>query len=456
VVCVAAVFICIHVFQSGDMHYYFGGWLPPAGIEFKITKFNSVITCLISVISTATFLHGKNVMFDEIDISKINSFCGVFLICLAGFIGVLLTNDFFNLYVFIEISSLASYSLISISKDKSSIKAAFCYLIIGSIAATFILIGIAYIYSASGTLNIDDFISKLPNIQESNSVRIGYCLILVGILIKSGLFPLHTWLVDSYKSTNSFIVPFLNGTSSKIYIFLAINLTYLIFGIHYSFHHLNISFIFGAMGAMAIIMCSLAALYQSNLRNMLIFSTVSQIGYTFVALGLGSKASAVAAIMFLFGNILAKSSLFMLASNIYLNRRSYDMSKLHNLKSHMPIVVVLFAINGASIAGVPLTIGFSAKISLIIELIKKDMWVMLAIVLCSSLVAILYIWKFMETFLYSKAGSINDSKRKDGFGVYSERELYFPLSIIAFLTGANLICGVFFNRFAEFLNNLIL
>lgn len=452
----ASVFIFIHVFRFGEIHYYFGGWLPPAGIEFKITKFNSVFVCLISLISMSVFFHGRNVLIDEVNVDKINYFCGVFLLCFAGFIGILLTNDFFNLYVFIEISSLASYSLISISRDRSSIKAAFCYLIIGSIAATFILIGIAYIYSASGTLNIDDFISKFSSLKELRSVRIGYCMILAGILIKSGLFPLHTWLVDSYNATNSFIVPFLNGTSSKIYIFWAIKFTYLIFGIQYSFKDLNTGIIFSAMGAISITVGSLAALNQSNLRSMLIFSTVAQIGYTFVAIGLGTKESAVSSIIFLFGNILAKSALFMLAANIYLNIKSYDISKMHNLKSYFPIIVALFAINGASIVGVPATLGFSAKILLIIELIKQGMWMMMSVVLISSLVSILYIWKFMEVFLYRKSGSIKESNSNRSSAVYLERKMYYSLSVIALLTLSNLICGISIERLTDFVTNLIL
>ncbi len=454
-VCIASVLLCLHVFQFGEMHYYFGGWLPPAGIEFKITKLNSVFVCFISLIATSTFLHGKNVMFDEIDSKKINTFCSVFLICFSGFIGVLLTNDFFNLYVFIEISSLASYALISISRNKSSIKSAFCYLIIGSLAATCILIGIAYIYSVSGTLNMDDFISKFHAIKETGAVRIGYCFILAGILVKSGLFPLHTWLVDSYRTTNAFILPFLNGTSSKIFIFLAIKMTYVVFGVQYSFHYLNTSFLLCTMGILAIVVGSFAAFYQVSLRSMLVFSAIAQIGYSFIALGLGTKASAATSIVFLLSNILAKSSMFMLAANIFLNRRSYDVSKLFNLKSYMPVTVVLFAINGASVVGLPMTVGFIAKISLIIELLHKDMWVMLAIVLGASIISILYIWKFLEAFLYSKAGSISDAKRKKIIGTYSEKNMKFSLSVILCLTAVNLLCGLFFDSFAEFVNDLI-
>ena len=450
-----SLFIALHVFAVGDIYYYFGGWIPPVGIEFKITKIKAVFAILISAVSMVTFLHGKRILFDEVDEKKIASFCGVFLLCNAGFLGIISTNDFFNLYVFIEVASLTSYALVAISNNKASFKAAFNYLIIGTIAATFILIGIGYIYAASGTLNIDDFISKFPGLLNSKSTKIGYHLILVGLLVKSGLFPLHTWFVDSYKTTNSFILPFLSGVSSKTYIFLVILFSYFIFGESYITEHTNSNLVLIIMGAVAAIFGSLASLYQRNLRYMLIFSSIAQIGYLFIAIGLGTKLGLVSSLMFLASNIFAKTALFMLAGHIFLYSRSCDIEKLHNLKSRMPIVVALFVINGASIIGIPGTIGFVAKIALIVGMIQSHMWFILCIVLISSLISLLYIWKFIECFLYQKAGGIDRKHTKLSATSIPENRSYFSISVISIVTLVNLLCGIFYQEFFTFIITLV-
>jgi len=448
-----AIFLCINVFQTNEIHYYFGGWLPPVGIEFKITKLNSVFAVLISGVATLTFFQSKKMLFEEIDIKKVSSFCGVFLICLSGFLGMILTNDFFNLYVFIEISALASYSLVSVSSNKESLKAAFCYLIVGTIAATFILIGIGYLYSASGTLNIDDFIQILPRIENSRSVYLGYYLVLTGLIVKAGLFPLHTWFVQSYKSTSSFIIPFLTSTSSKIYIFLVIKIIYFIFGISFVFWKTNSHLVLGIMAVLSVMIGAIAAYSQTNLRYMLIFSSISQTGYMFIAISVGNEMALVSAIIFIIGNILAKTSLFLLASQIYLCRQGYELANLYNIKTQLPIVVTLFIINAASIIGVPSTIGFAAKLNLGISLIQADMWIMLGVVLASSFISIMYFWKFIEKFLYSDVSSRDVPSVHSDFSM-GNRNYIIPC--IALLTFLNLCCGIFFQTFFNFISGLII
>lgn len=448
-----AIFLCIHTFHYHEIHYYFGGWLPPVGIEFKVTKLNSLFAVLISGVATLTFFQSKKLLFEEVEAKKIPSFCGVFLICLSGFLGMVLTNDFFNLYVFIEISALASYTLVSVSNNKESLKAAFAYLIIGTIAATFILIGIGYLYSASGTLNIDDFIKILPNIESSRSVYIGYYLIITGLLVKSGLFPLHTWFVQSYKSTSSFIVPFLTSTSSKIYIFLVIKIIYFIFGISFVFGKTNSHLVLSVMAVLSIFIGSIAAYAQTNLRYMLIFSSLSQIGYMFVAISIGNKIALVSALIFIIGNIFAKTSLFLLASQIYLYRKSYTLENLYNIKMQLPIVVTLFIINAASIVGVPPTIGFVSKWYLMISLIQTNMWVILCLVLASSFISIMYFWKFIENFLYSDVRTREVPKLDLDFSV---RHRNYIIPCIVILTFLNLCCGIFFKTFFNFISGLII
>lgn len=442
------------IFYQGDISYHFGGWIPPVGIEFKFNKINTFFIILISLVALVTFMQGRKILFQEVETMKVNIFCSVFLVAVIGFIGVVLTNDFFNLYVFIEISSLASYALVSISNNKVSLKAAFYYLIIGTVAATLILIGVGYLYAASGTLNMDDFASKLPALKHHSAVKIGFVLILSGLLVKSGLFPLHNWFIQSYKTTSAFIVPFLSSTSSKIYMFLVIKIVFIIFGFQFSFKGTYISTILGTLGVLAMMVGALSAYSRSNLREILIFSSISQIGYIFIAVSLGSKDGIVAAIMFLVSNILAKTCMFVLSSHMYICRSSYALSKLYDLKRQIPVAVFLFIVNGASVVGVPITVGFVAKIALIKSLIGSHMWVMLFLVLVSSFISLLYTWKISECFLYDKSGKIDSGVKYPKFAL-PRHMTYMSMMVICAVTITNVMCSIFFREFFEFITGLI-
>ena len=443
------------VFMHGEVLYHFGGWVPPIGIEFKLNKINTFFALLISLVALLTFVQGRKILFNEIESKKINIFCSVFLICVVGFIGVVLTNDFFNLYVFIEISSIAAYALVSMSKNRASLKAAFYYLIIGTVAATFILVGVGYVYAASGTLNIGDFILKLPLLKDHASIKLGFVLILTGLLVKSGLFPLHNWFVQSYSATSAFILPFLSSTSSKIYMFLVVKLVFMIFGFKFSFEGTNISIIMGALGVLAMLIGALSALSKNNLREILIFSSISQIGYIFIAISLGSKAGIVAAIIFLISNILAKTSMFILSSHIYLSRGSYALSKLYDIKRQIPVAVFLFIINGASVVGIPITVGFVAKVELITSLIQSQMWFMLSLVLISSFISLLYMWRVVECFLYDKRGRIDSHEKYPANFTLPRHMTYISMLSLGAVTMVNILCSVFFREFFDFINKLV-
>jgi multicomponent Na+:H+ antiporter subunit D len=449
---------CITFYQilkHGEVLYHFGGWIPPIGIEFKLSKINSFFVLLVSLVALLTFVQGRKILFYEVEAKKINVFCAVFLIAVVGFIGVVLTNDFFNLYVFIEVSSIATYALVAISKNRASVRAAFYYLIIGTVAATFILVGIGYIYAASGTLNISDFILKLPLLKDHMSIKLGFVLMLAGLLVKSGLFPLHNWFVQSYSSTSAFILPFLSSTSSKIYMFLVVKLVFMIFGLKFSFEGTNISIILGTLGVLAMLVGAFAALSKNNLREILIFSSISQIGYIFIAISIGSKAGIVAAIIFLISNILAKTSMFILSSHIYLSRGSYSISKLYDIKRQIPVAVFLFIINGASIVGVPITVGFVAKVGLITSLIEGQMWLMLSLVLVSSFMSLLYMWRVVECFLYDKRGRIDSHERYPAKFTLPRHMTYLSMFSLGAITLVNISCSVFFREFFDFINKLV-
>lgn len=418
--------IILYYSFSNEIRYYFGGWLPPLGIEFLITPINAVILNLISFSAFLTFILGHTSFFNNKDID--HSFCTLFLIALVGLYGIILTNDFFNLYVFIEIASIALYALTSIG-SKDSVKAAFNYLVLGTIGAVLILFGIGFLYSTSGTLNIDHFIELLPNITNKKLLSIGSYLIIVGLILKSALFPLHKWLVDLYKTTNQIILPFISSVSTKVYIFILIKLlTIVLPTTDLMIEKISVLAILGA------IVTSIIATQQKTIREVLAYSSLANICYIILTPNINN--SLIVASILIVNHSIVKFSLFMLTNYIIQNKKTDTISSLQMLFFDMPLVIILFIVNAASLVGIPFTLGFISKFYLLSGLINNDNWVLVITILIASFISLIYIWKIIEvTFYESKDSKI--SKK------YINKEWILKYGILI-LTLINIIIGVYF------------
>ncbi len=454
----SAILLMLYSISNASLAYYFGGWMPPIGIEFKLTKLNSLFLLIVASSALFTFLYGKKILYFEVHKNKISPFCSVFLVCLAGLYGIILTNDFFNLYVFIEIASLTTYSLISIGTTKKSLHAAFYYLIIGTIAATLILISIGYIYAASGTLNIDDFINNFDHLKNLKSVKVACYLMFIGLFIKSGLFPFHSWLVKAYRHTNSFILPFIGSVSTKVYILIVLKLVYLNFGTEYILQNNILQAFLMTIGITAIIIAAFSALQQTDLRSMLVFSSISQIGYIFIAISIGTKTSFVSAVVFTLSHIIAKMALFIICGQVYYYKNTYDKNNLYMLYKEMPYMVTIFLINAASLIGIPLTAGFLGKASIIYALLSEKMWISTIFIVIGSFITFRYFWQFTEIFLFYKKYPPQDQLLNNHDSQHENTALpldqavqvssnYAPVLVVTILTIINIAIGVSFNKF---------
>jgi len=327
------------------------------------------------------------------------------------------------------------------SKKDTASKFALDYLIIGTIAATLILIGIGYLYAASGTLNIDDFIAKPLAIKTSKLVEIGSYFIVIGLCIKAALFPFHNWLVNSYRSTNGFILPFFVGISSKTYILILLFLNWHVF----DFTHIKWFLIL--FGSIAVLAGSLWAFYKKHLIDMLIFSSVAETGYIFIALGIGNTPLVVILIL---SSIISKVPLFVLSGDI-VSAVGHGIDKYYNLKSKMPIATFLFVVNAFSAVGIPATIGFAAKLGLLMSLFSQQMFLVILVIIISSLLAWIYSWRFVECFLYKQHVNHN-IKSKQNFAI--ERKYFLSNIVLGVFAALNIAAGIFFEelfRFIEFL-----
>jgi len=388
--------------SGGVISYAVGGWPPPWGIEMRVDTANAFVLLAVSFISTLVLLFSKESIKKEIDESQHTLFYTAYLLCLAGLSGILITGDAFNLFVFLEISSLATYTLVSLARDRQCLTAAFRYLVMGTIGATFILIGVGMLYMKTGTLNMLDLAERIHAYDSSRTINTGLAFIMVGVGIKLALFPLHAWLPAAYTHAPSAVTAFLASTATKVAVYVMIRFIFTIFGAEHVFENMGMDLILMVLAVVAIFKCSYMAAVQSNVKTVLAYSSLAQIGYMILGVSLVSVTGLMASMIHIFNHALMKGALFMAVGAVFYRLGSVDIKAFRGLGKQMPLTMAAFTISGLSIIGVPLTVGFISKWYLVTAALEQNHWVIAALVLAGSLLAIVYIGRVIEAAYFQE------------------------------------------------------
>lgn len=397
-----SVALLLTVLDQGVLSYALGGWEPPWGIEVRIDVASALVLCVVTGISSLVLVYAKESIANEIDASQRTLFYTAHLLCLAGLCGILSTGDAFNLFVFLEISSLATYTLVSLASDKRCLTAAFRYLVMGTIGATFILIGVGMMYMKTGTLNMLDLADRIAEYGSSRTLNTGLAFILVGVSIKLALFPLHMWLPPAYTHAPSAVSAFLASTATKVAVYVMVRFIFTIYGAEFVFYTMSMDIILLILAIVAIFKCSFMATVQSNIKTVLAYSSVAQIGYMVLGISLVSSAGLMAGLLHIFNHALMKGALFMAVGAVFLRTGSVDIKAFQGLGRQMPFTMAAFAIAGLSIIGVPLTAGFVSKWYLVSAALEQQDWLVAFLVLAGSLLAIVYIGRILEVAYFKK------------------------------------------------------
>jgi multicomponent Na+:H+ antiporter subunit D len=398
------------VSDGGFISYALGGWAAPWGIEFRIDSLGAYMLLLVSGIASLTLVYAPQSVQQEISSDKQSGFYAAFLLALAGLLGMTATGDAFNVFVFLEISSLASYALISLGKDRRAVNAAFQYLIMGTIGATFILIGIGFLYMMTGTLNMADLAQRLPALNHTSTVQTGFAFITVGILLKLAMFPLHLWLPNAYAYAPSVVSIFLAATATKVAIYLLIRFVFSVFNPGFAFEQLALTYIVLPLAIVAVLSASLVAIFQDNLKRMLAYSSVAQIGYILIGFALVSATGLQAALLHVFNHALMKGALFMALGAMAWHLGTVKLSNIAGLGKQMPLTMLAFVIGGMSLIGLPLTAGFISKWYLILAAMQQGWWWLVIVILIGSLMAAVYVWRVVETAYFKPANHTQNIK----------------------------------------------
>ncbi|MEQ8397073.1 monovalent cation/H+ antiporter subunit D family protein [Thalassobaculum sp.] len=386
------------VLTDGTIRYAMGGWIAPWGIEYVVDATNAIVLVIVSGIGAAVMPYARRSVMAEIPASQHGLYYTAYLLCLAGLLGVTITGDAFNVFVFLEITSLSSYILVSAGAgmDRRALTAAYNYLVLGTVGATFFVIGVGLLYMVTGTLNIIDLSERVPALQDNRTVHVAFAFIVVGMGLKLALFPLHTWLPNAYTYAPSTGTAFLAATSTKVSVYVLLRFLFVVFAPSYGFMALTLDYVLLPLALIAMVAATIAAIYQYNIKRLLAYSSVAQLGYMVLGIAYGSVEGLTAAILHLFNHALMKGALFLALGCIMLRVGDVTMRGVQGLGRQMPWTMAAFVTGGLSLIGVPLTVGFISKWYLITAALDDGRWPIAVVILASSLLAIIYVWKIVE------------------------------------------------------------
>ncbi len=391
-----AVELAMRTAQSGVVSYAIGSWPPPWGIEYRVDRFSSFVLVLASLVGAIVMPYARTSVAAELPSERRYLFYSMYCLCLAGLLGMTITGDVFNLFVFLEISSLSAYVLIAMGEKRKALFAAFQYLVLGTIGATFYVIGIGLLYLMTGTLNLADLAVRITAVHEMRPVLAALAFITVGIGMKLALFPLHQWLPNAYAYAPSVVTAFLAATATKVSLYVLVRFYYVVFGAGLVFRTLPFADILLALSVVAIVTMSLVAVFQPDLKRMFAYSSVAQIGYITLGIALTNAAGLTGAIAHLFNHGITKGALFLLAGGISMRCGGTSFAAIAGLGRRMPFTSFGIVIAGLSLIGVPATAGFTTKWYLVAGALERGYWWLAALIVASSLIAVAYVWRFVE------------------------------------------------------------
>lgn len=400
-----SVLLLRQVLSEGPISYGIGGWEPPWGIEYRVDALNAFVLLIVSAMSAIVAAYMRASVEQEVAADRIPLFYSAFILCLTGLLGITVTGDIFNVFVFLEISSLSAYALVALGQDRRALTAAYQYLIMGSVGATFIVIGIGLMYGMTGTLNMADLVERLPTISSSRAIAVAFAFLAVGVSLKLALFPLHLWLPNVYAYAPSAVTAFIASTATKVAIYMLLRFFFTVFGAAFSFQVMHLDRILTPLALIAIISMSLVAINQANGKRMLAYSSVAQIGYIVLGISLASVTGVAAGILHLFNHALMKGALFMTMGCVMYRVGSVRIESMAGLGKVMPYTMAAFVASGLSLIGVPLTVGFISKWYLIQAALERGLWPIAVVVLIGSLLAAAYVWRVIEVAYFRAPAS---------------------------------------------------
>lgn len=381
-----AAALAASVFRDGARTYRMGGWAAPVGIELRADPLAAVMLLLIGGLSLLVMIYASRDAADETAPGVERWYWSLLLVLLGAMSGMVLTKDLFNLFVMTEASSIAACGIVAVSRRPAALEASFKYLILSVVGSGAILLATGLLYAVTGYLDID----LVGGVLHGSGAGFGrvttaaLALYLVGYSLKAALFPLHVWLPDAHSTAPSPSSALLSGLVVKVYVIALIRLVFQVWGAD----------LFGATAGptvllflswTAMVLGSVFAIAQRDLKRMLAYSTVSQMGYIFLGLALANPNALAGGMLHVFNHALMKSCLFLAAGILIARTGTRDLAAFSGIGRAMPLTTAAFTVGALAMIGVPGTNGFVSKWYLSLGALDVDRPVHVAVVIFSSL-----------------------------------------------------------------------
>ena len=390
-------------FSSDTFVYNAGGWEPingiPMGIAMVMDGLTIFMLIIINVVAFLVTLYSVNYMTQYTDKGK---YYTLFLLMLAGLNGVVLSGDMFNFFVFLEIAGIATYALVAFSIEAEGLEASFKYQILGGVASGCILLGIAFFYFLTGTLNMADASGIISEIGANPAVIFTAILFLVGFSLKAGLMPFHAWLPDAYPSAPATMSAMMSGVGSKVLgVYALLRIFFNVFG---AAGMPSLLTIFLVLGTLSMVVGAFLALGQSDFKRLLAYSSISQIGYCIFAFGLGTPLGILGGLFHLLNHAVFKPLLFFNSGAVVYATDNRDLESMGGLSQKMPVTGTTSLIGSLSVGGLPPLAGFWSKLIIILAAIESGHHILAAVAILISIITLAYYLKVQRYAFFGALG----------------------------------------------------
>jgi multicomponent Na+:H+ antiporter subunit D len=412
--CVTAVVNLWAVLDHGETRYAFGGWPvstslpgPPIGIEWVNDPLASVMLVALSFLASVCLIYGGPVLPQSLG-RRVVLFYTLILLLISGLTGIVFAGDIFNIFVFLEVAALSAYALVAVPGGRALV-AAFRYLILGTLGASFYLLGVVFFYAATGTLNMVDLAQQLtdrPELMASKAVIAGLTFMFIGLGIKMALFPLHGWLPGAYTCAPDAISPILAALMTKVALYAWVRIMFWVLGARAEIGQVHLLNLLGVLGALAAVVGALLALSQQDVKRMFAYGGISHIGLILIGVSQGNQTGFAGGMFYMINDAVMQAGAFFIAGAAIYQHGARTVEEWASLRGGSPWMTGALIILAMSMIGIPPTGGFFGKWYIILGAIESRNYLAVGAVVVATLLTMAYFQRlFMSIFRDSQASS---------------------------------------------------
>ena len=434
-----SVDLLVTVLNRGPLSYRLGGWAPTIGIEYVVDYLSAIVLVMIAGVALLNFM-AMRTQIDQFYGEKAAAFTSLYLMTVAGHLGIVITGDAFNLYVLIEIAALTGYALLAMGNDLAPVST-LRYLFMGTVGASFYLIGVGYLYIMTGSLNMHDVAQILSQISQSLTLDAAFGLILVGLWVKMAFFPMHGWLPSAYSDAASPASALIAPLTTKVMVYVMIRMMVFVFRPSFGTSMLAIHSGVVWLASIGIFCAAIFALAQRDLKRMLTYVLISEVGYMVGGAWLANRAGLTGAILHIVNDGVMTFCVFLAAAALSSRLPSLSFESLQGVFRKMPLTMGVFVIGGLAMIGVPPTCGFFSKWYLLSGALQAGQYQFAAALVTSSLVNVVLFFRVFEIGYFEPFAQLHGNGHGVGHGTspaVAVREADWQTVSVLLLTAAAL------------------